>query len=116
MGTGIQTEMVITVEQAEEHFLGYLHAERSVSSETWRAYKNDLDQFRLHLQHKTGSKFLPVTEVTPDLVRSFMFALPKDLKSSSRPGNCRPFALFSTICWIVAGVLTTRPNAWPTLR
>lgn len=84
MGTGIQTEMVITVEQAEEHFLGFLHAERSVSSETWRAYKNDLDQFRLHLQHKTGSKFLPVTEVTPDLVRSFMFALPKDLKSSSR--------------------------------
>jgi len=76
--------MVHTLEQGQDKFLEYLRDERSASEETRRAYKSDLDQFRLHLQQKIRSENLPATEVTPDLVRSFMFSLPKDLKNSSR--------------------------------
>ena len=75
---------LLTLEQSQELFLDYLRHERSVSEETSRAYAGDLDQFRQHLQQKTRTEHLAVSEVTPDLIRGFFAAVHKDLKNSSR--------------------------------
>jgi integrase/recombinase XerC len=77
-------ETRLDMEQSKALFLDYLRYERSFSEETSRAYEGDLEQFHRFLQKRMSSDSIHLSEITPDLIRSFFAAIHKDLKNTSR--------------------------------
>ncbi len=77
-------ETQLSLEHSKTLFLDYLRHERSLSTETSRAYASDLEQFQRYLQKKTQSERIHLSEITPDLIRGFFAGLHKDLKNTSR--------------------------------
>jgi len=77
-------ESQLSLEQSKALFLDYLRHERGLSEETSRAYASDLEQFHRHLQKKTRSEVIRLSEITPDLIRGFFATIHKDLKNTSR--------------------------------
>ena len=74
----------LSVDQAKELFLNYLHHERSSSGETSRAYASDLEQFHGYLRNKMRGEPIRLGEITPDLIRGYFATVHKDLKNTSR--------------------------------
>lgn len=77
-------ETRLSLEESKALFLDYLRYERSLSGETWRAYKSDLEQFHRFLQKSMGSDLVHISEISPDLIRRFFAGVHEDLKNTSR--------------------------------